>query len=179
MRQRLHWLDYDPVAFAVLVTGMGMIARAWVGNAASPRPTNRLPPRNRHRHPTNCVGPRMYPSFIVLCGAGSILLRGAGSWFGSSCPGANVEKSDCGTVSGREISVTSEIGGGDEALLSPWRGTCHPSGFRCPSNRRCALEIQALDGFAVDCVVSQSIRPVPILTALAQHILLSSNLSSD
>jgi hypothetical protein len=26
MQQRLHWLDYDPVAFAVLVTGMGMIA---------------------------------------------------------------------------------------------------------------------------------------------------------
>jgi hypothetical protein len=25
-QQRLHWLDYDPVAFAVLVTGMGMIA---------------------------------------------------------------------------------------------------------------------------------------------------------
>jgi hypothetical protein len=26
MQQRLHWLDYDPVAFAVLITGMGMIA---------------------------------------------------------------------------------------------------------------------------------------------------------
>src|SRR5438445_11947693 len=26
MQRRLHWLDYDPVAFAVLVTGMGMIA---------------------------------------------------------------------------------------------------------------------------------------------------------
>jgi hypothetical protein len=25
-QQRLHWLDYDPVAFAALVTGMGMIA---------------------------------------------------------------------------------------------------------------------------------------------------------
>jgi hypothetical protein len=26
MQQRLHWLDYDPVAFAVLAAGMGMIA---------------------------------------------------------------------------------------------------------------------------------------------------------
>jgi hypothetical protein len=26
MQQRLHWLDYDPVALAVLVLGMGMIA---------------------------------------------------------------------------------------------------------------------------------------------------------
>jgi hypothetical protein len=26
MQQRLHWLDYDPVAFAVLAVGMGMIA---------------------------------------------------------------------------------------------------------------------------------------------------------
>jgi hypothetical protein len=26
MQQRLYWLDYDPVAFAVLVIGMGMIA---------------------------------------------------------------------------------------------------------------------------------------------------------
>jgi hypothetical protein len=26
MQQRLHWLDYDPVALAVLVVGMGMIA---------------------------------------------------------------------------------------------------------------------------------------------------------
>jgi hypothetical protein len=26
MQQRLHWLDYDPVAFAVLAIGMGMIA---------------------------------------------------------------------------------------------------------------------------------------------------------
>jgi hypothetical protein len=26
MQQRLHWLDYDPVALAVLVFGMGMIA---------------------------------------------------------------------------------------------------------------------------------------------------------
>jgi hypothetical protein len=26
MQQRLCWLDYDPVAFAVLVIGMGMIA---------------------------------------------------------------------------------------------------------------------------------------------------------
>jgi hypothetical protein len=26
MHQRLHWLDYDPIAFAVLVFGMGMIA---------------------------------------------------------------------------------------------------------------------------------------------------------
>jgi hypothetical protein len=26
MQQRLHWLDYDSVAFAVLVVGMGMIA---------------------------------------------------------------------------------------------------------------------------------------------------------
>ena len=25
MQQRLHWLDYDPVALAVLVMGMGMI----------------------------------------------------------------------------------------------------------------------------------------------------------
>jgi hypothetical protein len=25
MQQRLHWLDYDPVAFAVLVIGIGMI----------------------------------------------------------------------------------------------------------------------------------------------------------
>jgi len=25
MQQRLYWLDYDPVAFAVLVIGMGMI----------------------------------------------------------------------------------------------------------------------------------------------------------
>jgi hypothetical protein len=25
MHQRLYWLDYDPVAFAVLVIGMGMI----------------------------------------------------------------------------------------------------------------------------------------------------------
>jgi hypothetical protein len=26
MQQRLHWLDYDPIALAVLVLGMGMIA---------------------------------------------------------------------------------------------------------------------------------------------------------
>lgn len=26
MQQRLHWLDYDPVAFAVLAVSMGMIA---------------------------------------------------------------------------------------------------------------------------------------------------------
>ena len=26
MQQRLHWLDYDPVALAVLMIGMGMIA---------------------------------------------------------------------------------------------------------------------------------------------------------
>jgi hypothetical protein len=26
MQQRLHWLEYDPVALAVLVIGMGMIA---------------------------------------------------------------------------------------------------------------------------------------------------------
>jgi hypothetical protein len=26
MQRRLHWLDYDPVAFAVLAVGMGMIA---------------------------------------------------------------------------------------------------------------------------------------------------------
>jgi hypothetical protein len=26
MQQRLHWLDYDPVALAALVFGMGMIA---------------------------------------------------------------------------------------------------------------------------------------------------------
>jgi hypothetical protein len=26
MQQRLYWLDYDPVALAVLVIGMGMIA---------------------------------------------------------------------------------------------------------------------------------------------------------
>jgi hypothetical protein len=26
MQQKLYWLDYDPVAFAVLVIGMGMIA---------------------------------------------------------------------------------------------------------------------------------------------------------
>jgi len=26
MQQRLHWLDYDPVAFAVRAIGMGMIA---------------------------------------------------------------------------------------------------------------------------------------------------------
>ena len=25
MRQQLHWLDYDPVALAVLVVGIGMI----------------------------------------------------------------------------------------------------------------------------------------------------------
>jgi len=25
MQQRLHWLDYDPVALAVLVMGIGMI----------------------------------------------------------------------------------------------------------------------------------------------------------
>jgi hypothetical protein len=25
-QQRLHWLDYDPVAFAVLAIGMGIIA---------------------------------------------------------------------------------------------------------------------------------------------------------
>jgi hypothetical protein len=25
MEQRLHWLDYDPVALAVLVIGIGMI----------------------------------------------------------------------------------------------------------------------------------------------------------
>jgi hypothetical protein len=25
MQQRLYWLDYDPVAFAVLVIGMGII----------------------------------------------------------------------------------------------------------------------------------------------------------
>jgi hypothetical protein len=25
MQQRLHWLDYDPVALAVLVIGIGMI----------------------------------------------------------------------------------------------------------------------------------------------------------
>jgi hypothetical protein len=25
MQQRLYWLDYDPVAIAVLVIGMGMI----------------------------------------------------------------------------------------------------------------------------------------------------------
>jgi hypothetical protein len=25
MRQKLHWLDYDPVAFAVLAIGMAMI----------------------------------------------------------------------------------------------------------------------------------------------------------
>jgi hypothetical protein len=26
MQQKLYWLDYDPVALAVLVIGMGMIA---------------------------------------------------------------------------------------------------------------------------------------------------------
>jgi hypothetical protein len=26
MQQKLYWLDYDPVALAVLVFGMGMIA---------------------------------------------------------------------------------------------------------------------------------------------------------
>ena len=26
MQQRLHWLEYDPVAFAALVAVMGMIA---------------------------------------------------------------------------------------------------------------------------------------------------------
>jgi hypothetical protein len=26
MQQRLHWLDYDPVALAVLTFGMGMVA---------------------------------------------------------------------------------------------------------------------------------------------------------
>ena len=26
MQQRLHWLDYDPVALAVLTIGMGMVA---------------------------------------------------------------------------------------------------------------------------------------------------------
>jgi hypothetical protein len=26
MQQRLHWLDYDPVAFGVWAIGMGMIA---------------------------------------------------------------------------------------------------------------------------------------------------------
>jgi hypothetical protein len=26
MQQKLYWLDYDPVAFAVLVIGMGTIA---------------------------------------------------------------------------------------------------------------------------------------------------------
>jgi hypothetical protein len=26
MQQRLHWLDYDPIAFAVLPVGMGIIA---------------------------------------------------------------------------------------------------------------------------------------------------------
>jgi hypothetical protein len=26
MQQRLHWPDYDPIALAVLVFGMGMIA---------------------------------------------------------------------------------------------------------------------------------------------------------
>jgi hypothetical protein len=25
MQQRLHWLDYDPVALAVLVIGIGMV----------------------------------------------------------------------------------------------------------------------------------------------------------
>jgi hypothetical protein len=25
MRQQLHWLDYDPVALAVLIVGIGMI----------------------------------------------------------------------------------------------------------------------------------------------------------
>ena len=26
MQQRLHWLEYDPVAFVALAAGMGMIA---------------------------------------------------------------------------------------------------------------------------------------------------------
>jgi hypothetical protein len=26
MQQKLYWLDYDPVALAVLIIGMGMIA---------------------------------------------------------------------------------------------------------------------------------------------------------
>jgi hypothetical protein len=26
MQQKLHWLDYDPIAFAVLAFGMGIIA---------------------------------------------------------------------------------------------------------------------------------------------------------
>jgi hypothetical protein len=26
MQHKLHWLDYDPAAFAVLALGMGMIA---------------------------------------------------------------------------------------------------------------------------------------------------------
>ena len=26
MQQRLHWLEYDPVALAVLTIGMGMVA---------------------------------------------------------------------------------------------------------------------------------------------------------
>jgi hypothetical protein len=26
MQERLHWLDYDPIAFAVLAVGMGIIA---------------------------------------------------------------------------------------------------------------------------------------------------------
>jgi hypothetical protein len=33
-QQRLHWLGYDPVAFAVLAIGMGMIALLALSRAA-------------------------------------------------------------------------------------------------------------------------------------------------
>jgi len=39
MQQRLHWLDYDPVAFAVLAVGMGMIALLALSIWASQNPT--------------------------------------------------------------------------------------------------------------------------------------------
>jgi hypothetical protein len=38
MQQRLHWLDYDPVALAVLVFGMGMIALLALSIWALPEP---------------------------------------------------------------------------------------------------------------------------------------------
>jgi hypothetical protein len=43
MQQRLHWLDYDPVAFAVLAIGMGMIALLASSIWTCPNPPRALP----------------------------------------------------------------------------------------------------------------------------------------
>ena len=50
MQQRLHWLDYDAVAFAVLAVGMGMIALlalSWPPDESEIPDENEIPERRR------------------------------------------------------------------------------------------------------------------------------------